>query len=131
MKRKSTFPKYLIGDAGPVPDHSDIEEQHFILRTRNPFILGRVEQVGMVGLHLHLWPASAATECSPLKLTKIAAEMLSIYAAEVEELPGLPKGWTFAFSETYNPPEYLLFDAAHGADFTGVLCTMTPPILFQ
>ena len=111
------IPKYLIADA--LPPH---DEGVFIVRTRNPFLVARVEERGMVGLRLHCWPPEARNQTTPNKLAKIVSAMAEIFADEVERMPGLPSQWDFVFDVNASAPRWLIGDNVK-SDFTGVIHT--------
>ncbi len=111
---KNSFPKYCIGDSWP-------GQPVWIVRMRNPLLLARADERGLTGLHLDCWPASAEAATPPRKFARIIADMAAIWCDEVDELPGLPSNWSYAFAENFAPPEFLVVDGSGGSPFTGIL----------
>ena len=109
------FPKYAISNAWPDDPHS------WIVRLRNPFLAALVEERGLIGMHLHCWPASVEHAIAPRKLARIIADMAAIWGEEIEHLSGLPSAWSFSFDEKFAPPEFMVIDGAQGTECTGIL----------
>ncbi len=125
MQTRTPVPKYLLASGESMEGAAS-----YILRTRNPFILGKLkfDGDGAKRIDVEFWPSSAQLECSNLKLLKIADKMLRIHLSN-EEMGNL-ESWSFSFAKTY-PRHLKLYGSDLDADWTGILCTREPAAFFH
>lgn len=116
------YPKYALGNSSP---H---DEMTWVVRLRDPFMLALVEPMGLVGMRLHCWPPDVKKTRPEGKITKLCRTMASIWAEDVEQLPGLPSQWDYVFREQFHPPPFLMIDNYH-SHWSGILRIKAPRLI--
>jgi len=114
-----TIPRFCLASSTP-------EGDTFVVSSHDPVMIARVEPRGMIGFRLHCWPAEVQKRYSESQIFETVKTMADIFAAEVEQMPGLPSKWDFVFDEKMVPPCYLLCDDVEGESFTAILRLKEP-----
>lgn len=121
---KTKFPKYAVGSQWPE------DEQVWVARLRNPFLLAKVELQGLFSLRLHLWPNGVLEKIPIKKQQQVLQGMAGFYFEEVEEYPDDSGDNISVISHPgIKPPLNLVIDNQK-SNWTGILRTRDPICLF-
>jgi len=104
------LPKLAIGSATP-------DGPLWVVRLRNPFLLGLAEQTGLCGLSLLGWPPEAPHQTTEKKIAKCFHGLAALWADYLDE-DDSALSWSFPLDLA--PPPYLLIEAP-SSDWEGIL----------